>query len=317
MSTTAMTTAMTATIKTKMNPNLVVVGSLGLDTIATPDERRENLLGGSVSYACAAASFYSCPGMVAVAGTDLSDEYIEVFDNFGIDQQGLRLQEGKTFHWEGRYHDDMNQRDTLCTDLNVFADFQPELPIAYRQVDHLFLANIAPELQLHVIDQVEDPEFVVADTMDLWIDLKREKLIEVIGRVDMLTLNEPEARHLTGESSLPKAAQMMLAMGPEYVLIKKGEHGCMLFSHDQTALLPAYPIEDVIDPTGAGDSFAGGLMGYITKQSRSDWATICEALLHGTIIASFTVEAFSLDALRRIEEGDIEARLAHYKEMLL
>ncbi len=299
------------------NPDLVVVGSLGLDTITASGERRENLLGGSVSYACAAASFYSRPGMVAVAGRDIPDEYIKIFDDFGFDRQGLRLEDGKTFHWEGRYHDDMNQRDTICTELNVFADFQPELPVAYREVDHLFLANIDPELQLHVIDQVKNPKFVVADTMDLWIDLKRERLIEVIGRVDMLTLNESEARHLTGESSLPKTAQIMLAMGPKYILIKKGEHGCMLFSRDKTALLPAYPIEDVIDPTGAGDSFAGGLMGYITRQSRSDWATICEALLHGTVIASFTVEAFSLDALHQIKDGDIEARLADYKKMLL
>jgi sugar/nucleoside kinase (ribokinase family) len=295
---------------------LVVVGSIGIDTIETPFDRRESILGGSASYACAAASFYTGVGMVGVVGADFPAECEAVYRSFRIDLEGLQKKEGKTFRWSGVYLANMDQRETLSTDLNVFADFSPELPLSYRAVPFLFLGNISPTLQTHVLDQAKNCKFVAMDTMDLWINVEREELLRVIARVDMLTLNESEARHLTGQHFLPAAAKTLLAMGPQHVLIKKGEHGSMLFSGDKVFVLPAYPLHSVTDPTGAGDVFAGGFMGALAAGGRTDEDAIRSAMVYGSVTASFAVEAFSLDRLQGIDRAAIDARAAQLREMM-
>jgi cytidine kinase len=295
---------------------LVVVGSIGIDTIRTPAERRENILGGSASYACAAASLFARTGMVGVVGTDFPQDYMDLYRRFGIDLAGLQVVEGRTFQWEGEYEANMDNRRTIRTDLNVFASFLPELPGAYRHAPFLFLANISPALQLHVLDQMDSLRFVVADTMDLWINNTRDDLLKVIARVNLLTLNESEARHLTGQHALLRAARSLLEMGPRHVLIKKGEHGSILFSRDRTFLMPAYPLETVQDPTGAGDSFAGGFMGALASMGDIDETAIRKAMLYGSIVASFGVEAFSLDRLAMLDQGQVEKRAALFREML-
>ncbi len=296
--------------------SLVIVGSIGLDTIETKFDKRENLLGGSVSYACAAASFFTRTGMVGVVGTDFPEEYMACYKKFGIDLDGLMTEEGKTFHWSGVYEDDMINRRTLATELNVFADFAPELPESYRDAPFILLGNISPELQLHVLSQARSPKFVIADTMDLWINIADEPLMDVISKVNMLTLNDSEARLLTQEHNLKTCAKKILDMGPDYVVIKKGEHGAMLVTRDGIFLVPAYPVDEVHDPTGAGDSFAGGFMGYLAKQGEVTDRVVKEALLCGSVVASFGVEAFSLESLESLTIEQIDARLTELKEMI-
>ncbi|MBT3191953.1 MAG: sugar kinase, partial [Verrucomicrobia bacterium] len=246
------------------NIDLVIVGSIGLDTIETKFDKRENLLGGSVSYACAASSFFARTGMVGVVGADFPDAYMDCYRRFNIDLEGLMTdQAGKTFAWSGVYEEDMINRRTLSTDLNVLADFAPELPEAYRDAPFILLGNISPALQLHVLSQARSPKFVIADTMDLWINIAKEPLLDLIGKVNLLMLNDEEARLLTKEHNLKTCAKKILDMGPDYVVIKKGEHGAMLVTREGMFLVPAYPVDSVIDPTGAGDSFAGGFMGYL------------------------------------------------------
>ncbi len=299
----------------KTSVELVVVGSIGLDTVATPWERREEILGGSVSFACAGASFFTPVGMVGVVGEDFPEPYVQAYRDFGIDLQGLQRVPGRTFRWSGVYDADMNSRRTLLTELNVFAAFKPELPPAYRKAPYVFLANIAPDLQLHVLSQVESPKFVAADTMDLWINVARERLLEVIASVDLLTLNDSEARLLAGEHNLIKAARKILGWGPDYLIIKKGEHGAMLFSASGTAVVPAYPLESVLDPTGAGDTFAGGFMGALVERGTLDQAAMRRAMAYGSVVASFGVEAFSLDRLQSLTRTEIEHRLAAFREL--
>ena len=296
--------------------NVVVVGSIGLDTIETPTTRREDVLGGSASYACAAASFFSQVGMVGVVGTDFPDVYSQLYEHFNIDREGLRVEEGKTFRWSGVYEQNMDNRRTISTDLNVFESFSPDLPASYRSSPYLFLANISPELQLHVLDQIENPRFVVADTMDLWIDIARDSLTEVIGRVDMFTMNESEARHYTGKHNLPSAAADLLALGPKYVLLKKGEHGSLLFSQESTFVMPAFPLDGVEDPTGAGDSFAGGFIGALAELEEVSQSTLRQALVHGNVVASFGVESFSLDTLQKLERSHIDDRISLFRSMI-
>lgn len=295
---------------------LVVVGSLALDTVETPFERRVDLLGGSVSYACAAASFFTKTGMVAVAGKDFPRKCLEQYRRFGIDLAGLSLVEGKTFRWSGVYEANMNDRRTLSTHLNVFASFTPELPSAYRTAPFFLLGNIVPDLQLHVLRQARKPLFVVADTMDLWINTARKALMKVIARVHMLTLNDSEARLLTGEYNLRKCAAAILKMGPRYLVIKKGEHGALLFSREGLFIVPAFPVDSVKDPTGAGDSFAGGFLGVLAAGDTVTEHRVRTALLHGSVVASFGVQDFSLDALKRLTRADIHRRFAGLKKMM-
>ncbi len=308
-------------------PKIVIVGSLAYDDVATPYAARKNSLGGSVSYACAAASFFTKCGMVAVAGNDFSSGSLAKLRKFGIDLRGLQIKKGKTFRWSGVYEKDFNNRRTLSTKLNVFQAFMPELPAAYRKSPFVFLANIAPELQAHVMDQIESPRFVMADTMDLWINTSRNALLKLIRKVDLLLLNDSEARHLSGEHHLINAAHAILKLGPRYLIIKKGEHGSMLISRNNIFPLPAFPVRNIIDPTGAGDSFAGGLIGCLANRKNMSGSTLRaagrpalqalrQAMIYGTITASFTVEAFSIDKLSAITCKDVNKRAGKFSEMV-
>lgn len=298
-----------------VNPQLVIVGSIGIDTIETPREKRIEILGGSVSYACAAASFFVKTGMVGVVGTDFPPEHRVLWENMGINLDGLQTAEGKTFRWSGVYEANMDNRRTLSTELNVFEKFSPELPGAYRDAPYLFLGNIAPELQLHVLEQIHSPKFILIDTMDLWIHIARDRLIEVVGKCNMLTLNESEARLFTGTHSLMDAAEQLLAMGPEFVLIKKGASGSMLFSKNGIFLLHAFPLADFKDPTGAGDTFAGGLMGALAESGATDENAIRRAMLYGSVTAAFGVEEFSLERLATLDRAQIEKRAGQLRTM--
>lgn len=294
---------------------VVVVGSIGLDTIETPWAKREAILGGSVSYACAGASFFARTGMVGIVGHDFPPACEDTYLKLGIDLRGLQKAHGKTFRWGGVYDADMNNRRTLFTELNVFGSFMPELPSDYARAPFLFLANIAPALQLHVLKQARSPAFVAADTMDLWINTARAPLMEVISAVDLLALNESEARLLTGEHNLIKAARKILGWGPDYVIVKKGEHGAMLFTSGSVFVAPAYPLEVVHDPTGAGDSFAGGFMGALAELGAVDEPSIRRAMAYGSVVASFGVEDFSLARIERLTRGEIEHRLGAFKRL--
>ncbi len=295
--------------------DLTIVGSIGIDTIETPTEKREEILGGSVSYACAAASFFTHTGMVGVVGTDFPQTYLDTWKGMNIDLEGLQTVEGRTFRWSGVYEKNMDNRTTLSTELNVFETFSPELPEDYRDAPYLFLGNIHPALQLHVLEQVHNPKFILIDTMDLWINIDKENLSKVIGKCSMLTLNESEAELFTGERTLNAAAKKLLELGPEYVLIKKGGNGSMLFNGEEIFLLHAYPLDHFKDPTGAGDTFAGGLMGALAASGRTDRESIRQAMVYGSITASFGVEEFSLDRLAQLDRDEIEIRVAEFKEM--
>jgi sugar/nucleoside kinase (ribokinase family) len=295
--------------------DLTIVGSIGIDTIETPTEKREDILGGSVSYACAAASFFTHTGMVGVVGTDFPKAFLDTWKDMSIDLEGLQTVEGKTFRWSGVYHENMDNRDTLSTELNVFETFSPELPEDYRDAPYLFLGNIHPGLQLHVLEQTRNPKFVLIDTMDLWINIAKDDLSKVISKCNMLTLNESEAQLFTGEHSLTQAAKKLLELGPEYVLIKKGGNGSMLFTNDDVFLLHAYPLDSFKDPTGAGDTFAGGLMGALAASGKTDKESIRQAMVYGSIVASFGVEEFSLERLTQLDRDEIEIRVAEFKEM--
>lgn len=295
---------------------LVIVGSIGIDTVETPFQRKEEILGGSISYACAAASFFTSTGMVGVVGTDFPVTYRDIYSRFNIDIEGLQTAQGSTFRWSGVYEDDMINRRTISTDLNVFADFSPELPEKYVHAPYVLLGNISPELQSHVLDQVKDPEFVVADTMDLWISISREELVKVISRVNMLMLNDSEVRMLTGEHNLVKCARMVLEMGPQYVIVKKGEHGAMLVSRGGVFIVPAFPIDQVVDPTGAGDAFAGAFMGALAFGGAVDETSVRKCMITASTVASFAVEGFSLDVMLDMTMKDIEQRQASLIQMM-
>lgn len=298
------------------SPALVIVGSIGIDHIETPTVKKTNLLGGSVSYACAAASFFTSPGMVGVVGDDFPESFLELYRTFDVDMQGLQHAPGRTFSWTGVYEENMDNRQTVETVLGVFEQFEPTLPEGYQSAPFVLLGNMHPGLQLHVLNQITAPKFVMADTMDLWINITRDELLEVVGKVHMLTINESEARLLTDSLHLMDAAQQLLAMGPEYVLIKKGEHGSMLFGKNGVYIQPAYPLPIVNDPTGAGDTFAGALMGYLAKATACGEADIRRAMLYGSVVASFGVEAFSLDGLIGLESADITRRVQSLLDMM-
>lgn len=296
--------------------SVLVVGSIALDTIKTPLEEQADLLGGSASYGAVAAGFFGPVNLVGVVGSDFPEEHVELFKSRGIDIAGLQIEEGKTFRWSGEYLWDLNTRETRSVELNVFEHFSPKLPDTYRDTPFILLANIAPGLQHHVLDQITAPKFIVADTMDLWIDIARDELVSLLARVDMLILNDGEARQLTGETSLIKAGRKIRAMGPTHVAIKKGEHGCLLFSEDEFFSCPAYPLEDIHDPTGAGDTFAGGLIGYLAANAETvTFEHLRRAVVFGSALASFNVEQFSLERLRTVTFEEISDRYDVFRRM--
>ena len=296
---------------------LVVVGSVALDRVETPSETRDDLLGGSGSYFAYAASYFTPVKLVSVVGEDWPEEHTRLLQSRNVDTAGLQLVPGaKTFRWSGKYLEDMNQRETLDVQLNAMTQFDPVLPEDYRRCKFLFLANDPPELQLKVLEQCPDTALAMADTMDLWINGQRQGLLELLTRIDGVLLNDSEAILLTGETNLVRAGQRVRELGPRFVVIKKGEHGAMFFSRHETYVLPAFPTARVVDPTGAGDSFAGGMMGYLAERDNCEPGTLKKALAYGTLAASFTVEDFSLDQLRKIEREDIEQRMVEYRRML-
>lgn len=297
--------------------SLLVVGSVAIDNVQTPKSQRDDLLGGSATHFSYSASFFTDVRLVGVVGEDWPAEHTSLLEGRGIDTSGLSVVPGgSTFRWTGRYEPNMNDRETLDVQLNVFGEFDPVLPETYRDSQFVFLANAVPAVQLKVLSQVPQRRIVVADTMDLWISTQREDLDQLLPRLDGLVLNDSEAKLLTGSENLVAAGHAVRRMGPKFVVIKKGEHGAMFFSEDLSYVLPAFPTENVIDPTGAGDSFAGGMMGHLVEQGNFDPATLKTALAYGTVVASFNVEGFGLERLQEISRDDIQHRMDDYRQML-
>ncbi|HTS16959.1 MAG TPA: PfkB family carbohydrate kinase [Verrucomicrobiae bacterium] len=295
--------------------SLLITGSVALDSVKTPIEEHHDLLGGSASYASMAASLFSPVNMVAIVGSDFPKKYLDLYREHGINLEGLQVAEGQTFRWSGEYEWDLNKRRTLSVCLNVFETFQPGLPEAYKNTPYVFLANISPQLQMHVLTQIAQPKFVVADTMDLWIGTQRDALVELLRRIDCLVLNEGEAREFTKQTNLIKAGRLILKQGPEYVIIKKGEHGCLLFGEDLFFSAPAYPLEDIHDPTGAGDCFAGAFAGYLAQKDRVDEHSLRNAVVYGSVVASYCVEDFSLKRLESLTQSEIRERYSLFQVM--
>jgi len=301
--------------------SILVVGSVAYDTVETPFGRAERVLGGSASFFAVAASFFVPVNLVGVVGEDFGEEQLAAFRGRDIDLEGLERVPGKTFHWAGKYSFDLNARDTLFTELNVFEAFKPKIPARYRRSEHVFLGNIDPVLQRDVLDQVERPKLVACDTMNFWISGQPDELRRTLSRVDILLINDAEARQLSGEWNMVKAARAIRAMGPRVLVVKKGEHGVLMFTEAGSFAAPAYPLEEVFDPTGAGDTFAGGFVGYLAAQDAGgargpeDGAALRRAVIMGSTLASFCVEAFSLDRLVRLTRAEIDARFQLFKEL--
>jgi sugar/nucleoside kinase (ribokinase family) len=295
--------------------SLLVVGSVALDSLETPFGRREEILGGSASYFATCAGFFGPTRVVAVVGEDFPEEHVRFLASRGADLAGLVRQPGKTFRWKGRYDFDLNTAHTLDTQLNVLAGFDPVLPVGWRDTEFVFLGNIDPDLQLSVLDQVTAPRFVACDTMNFWIDSKRERLLEVLKRVDLIFVNDAEARQLSGEHNVIKAARAILGFGPRSVVVKRGEYGSLFFSGPEVFAASAYPLLDVFDPTGAGDSFAGGFMGYLARSRSEAPMVMRRALVLGSVLASYAVEQFSLDRLRTLTADEIRGRYAEARQL--
>ena len=296
--------------------SLIAIGTLAYDSIETVNEQRENVLGGSVVHFGVAAAQFGPLRTVGVVGSDFRDGDLQRLRDAGLDCAGVEVAEGKTFRWGGRYEADWNTRHTLFTDLNVFEHFDPKVPESYRDSRFVFLANAAPAIQAVALDQCPEAEFVVADTMNLWIDIALDDLRALLTRLDGLVLNDEEARMLSGESNLIRAARKVREMGPRYVILKKGEHGAFLVGEDAHFAIPAYPVTEVIDPTGAGDSFAGGFMGYVAASESLEARTLRRAMLYGTVTASFCVEGFGPDGLLQ-GGGPLRARIeSRFNELL-
>ncbi len=295
--------------------SIVVVGTVAFDTVETPFGRGENVLGGSATYFSASASFFTDVSLVAVVGDDFPEEHVTFLQSRSIDTTGLQRVPGKTFHWSGRYGFDLNEAQTVDTQLNVLMDFQPNLPEAYRDAEYLFLANIDPDLQMNVLEQVRRPKLVACDTMNFWISSKPESLQKVLQKVDIVVINEGEARQFTGEANLVKAARQIIALGSKRVVIKRGEYGVLMFTANTVFSAPAYPLEEVFDPTGAGDTFAGGFMGYLANSGDLSEEGLRQAIIYGSVMASFNVEDFSLNRMKRLEYSEIQARFRSFKEL--
>lgn len=295
--------------------SLVVIGTVAFDAIETPFGKTDRIVGGAATYATLAASyFYKNSKIVAVVGDDFPKEDIEDFKKRGIDVEGLQIKNGeKSFFWSGRYHNDMNSRDTLVTELNVLADFDPIIPESYQDCEYLMLGNLTPNIQKTVIERLRNrPKLIVLDTMNFWMDIALNDLLDTIKLVDVLTINDSEARQLSGEYSLVKAANKILQMGPKYLIIKKGEHGALLFHEDKVFSAPALPLADVFDPTGAGDTFAGGFIGYLAQVDTINFNNMKNAIIFGSALASFCVEKFGTEKIKNLSQEEIAARVQQF-----
>lgn len=298
--------------------SLIVVGTMAYDAIETPFGKTEKVVGGSATYvAWSASNFYQPIKQVSIVGGDFDQKEITELATRGVTCEGVEvIQEGKSFFWSGRYHTDMNTRDTLVTDLNVLAQFNPQLPESYQDCTYLMLGNLAPSVQKSVISQLKNrPKLIVLDTMNFWMDIALEELKDVLKSIDVLVVNDGEARQLSGEFSLVKAAKVIRAMGPKYLIIKKGEHGALLFYNEQIFSAPALPLEVVFDPTGAGDTFAGGFIGYLAQQDDISFEAMKKGVIAGSALASFCVEKFGPERLKEITQDDIDKRLAEFETL--
>lgn len=296
--------------------SLLVVGSVALDTIATPFGRCKEVLGGSATYFGTSASIFSPVSLVAVVGKDFPKQHINLLKRKRIDLAGLKVEKGKTFRWRGKYNWDLNDATTLATHLNVFATFDPKIPDEYKNSEFVFLANIDPQIQEKVLRQVKNPKMVACDTMNYWITHKPKYLRKVLKKVDIFFLNESEARQLTGETNLIKACRKITKMGPKRIILKRGEHGVILFSNNSLFAIPAYLMESIFDPTGAGDTFAGGVMGYLAKCKNITERNLRRAVALGNIMATFAVEDFSLRRLGKIKKSDVMRRFNRFKKQM-
>ncbi len=295
---------------------LLVAGTVAYDSIETPFGKADNVLGGSALHFTNAASFFTDVGIVATVGSDFDLSGISFLEQRNVDMSGIEVDQGKTFRWEGKYGYDLNQAITLKTELNVIETFKPKVPENYRGADFLFLANIDPELQLHVIDQVGKPVALVLDTMNFWIENKYDQLMEVIKRVDMLVINEAELREISKEHNLVKGARKLIELGPSCIIAKRGEYGVFMMNLDEVFLAPAFPLEDVFDPTGAGDTFAGGFMGYLANVGEATSETVKQAIIMGTVMASFNVEDFSINRIKKLTMEEIRERYSAFKRCM-
>jgi len=299
--------------------SILVIGSVAFDSLETPYGKAERVIGGSGTYISWAASYFHQPILLqSIVGEDFPKSEIVALENRGVVTTGLEIVVGKkSFFWAGRYHENMNSRDTLITELNVLADFDPKLPEDYKQSEYIMLGNLTPEIQLNVLNQLTGkPKLVVLDTMNFWMDIALDGLKEVIKKVDVLTLNDEEARQLSGEFSLVKAAQVIHNMGPKYLIIKKGEHGALLFSEGHIFFAPALPLSQVFDPTGAGDTFAGGFIGYLAKTGDHSFENMKRAVIYGSAMASFCVEAFSIERMKSLDTEQINERVKEFVELV-
>ena len=297
---------------------LVIVGTVAFDAIQTPFGKTDKILGGAATFIGLAASQFDIDGaIVSVVGGDFPKEYIDMLEDKGLDISSLEVVEnGKTFFWSGKYHNDMNSRDTLATELNVLADFKPVVPESYKDAKVVMLGNLHPLVQLGVIEQMNvKPDIVILDTMNFWMDSALGDLMKVISKVDVITINDEEARQLTGEYSLVVAAKKIMTMGPEFVVIKKGEHGALLFSEDEMFYAPALPLKEVFDPTGAGDTFAGGFAGYLSKTGDYSFENLKKAVIYGSALASFSVEKFGTERMTNLKKEELYERIVQFKNL--
>jgi sugar/nucleoside kinase (ribokinase family) len=299
----------------KSNGRLLVVGSVALDNVETDGVLRSDLLGGSASFFATAASYFTAVNLVAVVGEDFPVAHTKFLASRGVSLEGLEKKSGRTFRWTGRYSPDLSQRTTLDTQLNVFADFRPSLPATFRDAEFLFLGNIHPVLQLEVLGQVERPRLVAMDTMNFWIDGQLDALKKVLDKVDLLVINDEEARQLSGEHNLPKAARAIRGLGPKTVIVKRGDSGALLFHDHGVFAAPAFPLERVVDPTGAGDTFAGGFMGSLAQSGDLSPRAVRRAMFYGSVMASFCVEDFSLDRMRALTDAEIDGRYRAFRDL--
>ena len=299
--------------------SILVVGTVAFDAIETPFGKTDKIVGGSATYICLSSSFFAKNlNLVSVVGEDFPFDAIQMLKNKSVDTDGLQIKKGeKTFFWSGKYHNDMNTRDTIDTQLNVLENFDPIVPEKYQESEFLMLGNLMPSVQKQVLSQMKKrPKLVVLDTMNFWMDLFMDDLKEALKEVDVLTINDEEARQLSGEYSLVKAAKLILAMGPKYLIIKKGEHGALLFNNEEVFFAPALPLEDVFDPTGAGDSFAGGFIGYLAKTNDISFENMKRAVINGSAMASFCVEKFGTQKLTEITQEDVNARINEFVKLV-